>query len=91
MEGQRTAAEVNMARIEVPPHLRDSRGTLIHGDLYWVDVKLTDGRVFRGLASQGEFITGMFNAIEGAFECDLPFTTADIKKVRPHSVLPFWW
>jgi hypothetical protein len=64
---------------------------MIHGDLYWVDVKLNDGRVMRGLASRGDYLTGVFSASEGGRDCDLPFTSSDIKKVRPHSILPFWW
>lgn len=80
-----------MARIDIPAHLRNNQGNFIHGDLYWVDVKLQDGRVIRGLASQGEFLTGEMTAADGARECDLPFTSADIKKLRPHSILPFWW
>ncbi len=80
-----------MARIDIPAHLRNNQGDLIHGDVYWVDAKLHDGRVIRGLASQGEFLTGVMTAADGARECELPFTTADIKKLRPHSILPFWW
>ena len=79
-----------MARIDIPAHLRSNQGGLIHGDVYWVDVKLHDGRVIRGLASQGEFLTGVMTASNGARECELPFSSTDIKKVRPHSILPFW-
>ena len=79
-----------MARVSIPTHLRNNQGKLIHGDLHWVDVKLCNGRVMRGLASQGEFLTGVMTAADGARECELPFTSSDIKKLRPHSILPFW-
>jgi hypothetical protein len=80
-----------MKRIYIPEHLQNKQGRLIQGDVYWVDVKLHDGRLIRGLISQGEFLVGKMTASDGARECELPFTTADIKKVRPHSILPFLW
>lgn len=79
-----------MAEIQIPAHLRDHQGKLVRGEFYWVDVKLHDGRVMRGLVSHGDVITGVFTAADGARDCDLPFTSADIEKVRPHSMLPFW-
>ncbi len=80
-----------MAKIEIPPHLRGNQGELEGGEFYWIDVKLHDGRVFKRLVSLGDSITGTFDATNGARDCDLPFTSAEVKKVRRHSILPFWW
>jgi hypothetical protein len=68
VEDRHAPREIKMARVEIPTHLRSNQGNLVHGDFYWVDVKLHDGRVLRGLVSQGAFITGTFNAADGARE-----------------------
>jgi ribosomal protein L15E len=80
-----------MEKIEIPHHLQGKQGQLIRGELYWIDVKLNNGRVFRGLASRGRFISGIFDAANGAKDQELPFKREDIKKVRPHSIFRFWW
>ncbi|HYF19035.1 MAG TPA: hypothetical protein VEA40_14290 [Ramlibacter sp.] len=59
-------------------------------DVHWVDVQLHDGQVLKNLEVRGgRYITGRGEDPNG--EGDLPFTAADIKKIRRHSILPFWW
>ena len=62
---------------------------LLGRDSEHVDVKLHDGRVFKRLViREGWCITGRAADRDG--EGELPFIASDIKKIRRHSILPFW-
>ena len=75
-------------RIELDDETQRSLG-LLGRDSWKVDVRLNDGRVFKRLViREGWCITGRASDPNG--EGDLPFVAADIKKVRPHSIFPFW-
>ncbi len=78
-----------MAVIWIPEHLKADVGTRCHWDVYPVDVRLRDGRVFRNLAArEGVCITGYH---DGTADSALPFVAADIETLRPHiPLLPFW-
>lgn len=79
-----------MAKIELTERLREDLGPEMKMDFHWVDVKLHDGRVIKNLEVRGgRYITGRRDDPNG--EGDLRFTAAEIKKLRPHSILPFWW
>jgi hypothetical protein len=79
-----------MAKIELPATLLAALGPEMKMDIHWVDVKLCDGQVIKNLVVRGgRYITGRSNDSNG--EGDLPFTADDIRKVRRHSILPFWW
>jgi hypothetical protein len=78
-----------MAKVEIPEPLRGKLGPEMKMDVHWVDVKLRDGRVVKKLVARGgRYITGRAEDLNG--EGEVPFSTEDIKKVRRHSVLPFW-
>jgi len=63
---------------------------MVHGDFYWVDVLLKDGIVHKGLTTNGEAIFGTWDGKGGGSpEAAMPFSTADIRRFRPHSWLPF--
>jgi hypothetical protein len=79
-----------MAAVDIPVALREKLGPEMKMDTHWVDVKLHDGRVFKNLVVQGSrYVTGRDSDPNG--EGVLPFTGDDIKKLRRHSILPFWW
>lgn len=62
---------------------------LLGRDSSKVDVRLNDGRVFKCLViREGWCITGRASDPNG--EGNLPFEASDIKRVRRHSILPFW-
>lgn len=78
-----------MTKIEIPESMRDKLGPEMKMDVHWADVKLHDGRSFKNLVVRGgAYITG--RAADQNGEGDLPFSTADIKAIRRHSILPFW-
>lgn len=48
-----------MTKIEIPKELRQNLGSEMAMDVYWVDVRLTNGRVIRDLVVRGgTFLTG---------------------------------
>lgn len=75
---------------ELPVSPRVDLGRETNMDSHSFDVKLHDGRVFKNLeVSDGRCIARRSGNRNHRGE--LPFTAADIKKVRPHSIWPFWW
>lgn len=78
-----------MAKIEIPTTLRGKLGPEMKMDVHWVDVKLQDGQVLKNLIVRGgRYITA--HDSDSNEDGSLPFTTADIKKIRRHSIFPFW-
>ena len=76
-------------RIEIYNEMQRQLG-LIGYDSRHVNVKLTDGRIFKNLIIREDwFITGRVIDLNG--EGELGFTAADIKKIRKHSIFPFWY
>ncbi len=77
-----------MARIEIPNHLLSKLGPEMKMDCHWIDVKLKSGKVFRKLVVRGgRYITGRASDQNG--EGPLPFSTADIARIRREST--WWW
>jgi hypothetical protein len=53
-------------------------------------VLLCDGTVYKGLTTNGSEIRGIFDGKgPGSWEHPVPFKEEDIRRVRPHSSLPF--
>ena len=78
-----------MAKIEIPETLRKNLGPEMKMDAHWVDIKLQDGQVLKNLVVRGgRYITGHDADPNG--EGSLAFSTADIMKIRRHSIFPFW-
>ncbi|MBP7370721.1 MAG: hypothetical protein KA902_04710 [Arenimonas sp.] len=75
--------------IEIPEQLRAKLGAEMKMDFHWIDVKLNDGRVYRGMEVRGgRYITGFKDNPYG--RCDAPFSSADIKDIsRETSILYF--
>ena len=84
-----TTAYLNIM-IPLPTRFRDLQGDMVRGDFYWIDVLLHDGTVHKGLTTNGSEIRGIWDGIgSGSWEHPVPFQAADIRRVRPHSSLPF--
>jgi hypothetical protein len=78
-----------MAKIMLPEHLRCKLGPEMKMDVHWVDVKLRNGQTLKNLVVRGgSFITGRANDPNG--EGELPFSSIDIRKIRRHSIFPFF-
>lgn len=79
-----------MTEIFIPPRLRKDVGAKCHWDSFYVDIKLRDGRVKRGLnAREGICITESLDHANRRENLD--FDSSDIVAVRPASwLLPFF-
>ena len=82
-------AEKNM--VPLPTQFKDSQGTMVRGDFYWIDVLLYDGSVYKGLTTNGDEIRGIWDGKgSGSWEQQpVAFKAEDIRRVRPHSMWPF--
>jgi len=74
----------------IPEQFKRNLGELVHGDFYWIDVLLKDGKVHKGLTSNGEKILGAWVGM-GSGSPDAPpgFSESEIRRIRPHSFWPF--
>jgi hypothetical protein len=74
----------------VPLEFKDRLGKSVRGDFYWIDVLLRDGRVLKGLTSDGNEILGTWDGMGGGSpDCAPSFTEGEIRRIRPHSWFPF--
>ena len=77
--------------VPLPEKCKPLQGKMIAGDFYWIDVLLRDGTVHKGLTTNGHEIRGKWDgAGRGAWDTAVPFAVEDIRRIRPHSALPFW-
>lgn len=73
--------------VEIPVHLLKKLGSEMKMDVHWVDVKLKDGRLLRGLVVKGgRYITG--SKLDPDGEGTLPFTTQEIVDLRRLHYIP---
>jgi hypothetical protein len=79
-----------MTKIFIPEQFRKDVGGKCHWDSFYVDIRLKDGRVKRGVnAQEGICITESLDRANSRENLD--FTSADIVAVRPTSwFLPFF-
>jgi hypothetical protein len=75
--------------VKIPESLTNKLGPEMKMDCHWVDVKLSNGDIFKNMVVRGnKYIAGFHDDQNG--EGDVPFESKDIVDIRRHSIFPFW-